>query len=287
MGGQARMLCYSCGLIGLIYSPARAQELKERLQAAAAEGDEMAAAALAAAEVLAAAGAQSDAAGKALESALGILVPDSWERTELGEVAVAALELFAASGVDPGTVPMLPPWSEEEEADKYKPGFGFAHYAAYKDRADVLALLARLGANLEAGGPAGTPLQIAAGGDAADVVRALCAAGVDVNARAPLDFPNSDLAGATALHFAVASPGSPHPDNLQVLLDAGADPLLMDAQGRTPYAFLMDKIQEDLYLGPNLSYGWSALYQEQIDAVSILLSAQEAAKKAGTQRAGM
>lgn len=63
MGGQARVFRYSCGLIGLIYLPACAQELKEHLQAAA-EGDEMAAAALAATEVLAAARPQGDAAGE-------------------------------------------------------------------------------------------------------------------------------------------------------------------------------------------------------------------------------
>lgn len=217
------------------------------------------------------------------EKALGILVPDSWECSELGEVAVAALEFFAASGVDLGTVPMPPPGSEEEEANKYQPGFGFAHYAAYNDRADVIALLARLGADLETGGPAGTALQIAAGGGAADVVRALCAAGVDVNARTPLDFPNSELAGAAALHFAVSCCCSPYPEILQILLDAGADPLVLDTQGRTPYAFLLETIEEDLYIDETTSLGASFLTREQLDARHILSMAEEEAEgRAGT-----
>ena len=92
----------------------------------------------------------------------------------------------------------------------------------------VVETLLTAGADVDAAQQSGlTPLMTAARTGNADVVRALVAGGADVNAAVA-------ETRSTALMWAVSEP---HPEVIEVLLDAGADPAASTAKGFTPLMF--------------------------------------------------
>ena len=98
-------------------------------------------------------------------------------------------------------------------------------WAARADRADAVALLVSLGADLSADVYRGTALTWAAATDATHALQRLLALGADPNQRATFGGPDHG-ADITALHIA-AQAG--HPATVDPLLTAGADPTLRDA----------------------------------------------------------
>jgi ankyrin repeat protein len=106
-------------------------------------------------------------------------------------------------------------------------GHTAAHWACSTKHASSLALLLDAGALLNARNNNGfTPLMLAAWKGAAACVKLLLASGGDA-----LELDAVDQDGDTALHAAAYYN---HPEIIQLLLQAGADPIIGDNNGRTP-----------------------------------------------------
>jgi len=97
--------------------------------------------------------------------------------------------------------------------------------ASHAGQTDVVALLIRHGADVNAISGASVPLHVACAFGNIDTVRVLARAGGDVN--------RADDTGKTPLHLAVMA-AFDRSDVVDVLLEHGADPTRKNADGQTP-----------------------------------------------------
>jgi ankyrin repeat protein len=130
------------------------------------------------------------------------------------------------------------------QADEY--GWLPIHRAAALDRGRVVAYLLAAGSTIEARGTDGwTPLHLACVSGSSSAVAALVKGGADVNA--------VSRGGNTPLHLALVAVVSKqyahlHRQSLryvrktiELLLAAGANPVVLDSQGRTPASIAREK----------------------------------------------